>query len=160
MCKGEHFRCSVSSFSLTSFPPTLWILLTLQYADGGCPCPDGQKRCGAGEFVWMLRSVRNTPYTLLGLNILLDPTFDYLGWCAMECCDVDEESCYEYDHGYSKPLTKQYCKSVRLVKFIFLFSQHTIRTRCNNLLSRRNFKFIDCRRRLPLPSRSGEVWSG
>jgi hypothetical protein len=26
-----------------------------QIADGGCPCPDGQERCGAGEFSWVRR---------------------------------------------------------------------------------------------------------
>jgi hypothetical protein len=99
-------------------------------------------------------------HDVFGLNILsLDPTFSYIGWCAMECCSSNEETCYEYDDGYSKPFTKQYCKAVRLIKSIFLFPRNTHRTRCKNL-SCRDSNTIDCRRRLPLPKRSGKVWSG
>ena len=57
---------------------------------------------------------------IFSLNILsLDPMNSYIGWCAMECCDGEEETCYEYDDGYSKPFTKQYCKAVRTVKSIY-----------------------------------------
>ena len=86
----------------------------------------------------------------------LDPLNGYIGWCAMECCDGDEEMCFDYDEGYS-----QYCKAVRLVKFIFLFTPQTNRTRCNNLHDCIcGFKYTDCRRRLPLPNGPGKVWSG
>ena len=57
-----------------------------KFADGGCPCPKGQERCGA------------------------DLKNNIIGWCAMECCDSDtEEICYDYDDGYNKPFTNQYC---------------------------------------------------
>ena len=43
-----------------------------------------------------------------------DPGNNYVGYCAMECCDSKtEEFCYEYDDGYSNPHTNQYCKAVR-----------------------------------------------
>jgi hypothetical protein len=32
---------------------TYLTLYAPQIADGGCPCPDGQERCGAGEFSWV-----------------------------------------------------------------------------------------------------------
>ena len=41
------------------------------YADGGCPCPEGQERCGAYE--------------------------GYAGYCVEPefCCESDEEICYD-----------------------------------------------------------------
>jgi len=42
-----------------------------------------------------------------------DPGNNYVGYCAMECCDSKtEEFCYEYDDGYSNPHTNQYCKAI------------------------------------------------
>jgi hypothetical protein len=50
------------------------------------------------------------------LEVLEDPNlFPDPDWCAMECCGRDEETCYEYDQGYLKPFTKQYCKAVRVL---------------------------------------------
>jgi hypothetical protein len=57
-------------------------------ADGGCPCPEGQERCGA------------------------DLKNNILGWCLMECCSGAEEPCYDYDDGYYKPFTNQYCAAI------------------------------------------------
>jgi hypothetical protein len=50
------------------------------------------------------------------LNICsVDTEHQVSGWCAIECCDsYTEETCYEYDDGYSKPYTNQYCAAVRL----------------------------------------------
>ena len=43
-------------------------------ADGGCPCPEGEERCGANE------------------------ASGYLGYCAKVCCKDSEEICYDnYD---------------------------------------------------------------
>ena len=42
-----------------------------------------------------------------------DPAKNILGWCTKECCDSKtEEFCFEYDDGYSKSYTNQYCKTV------------------------------------------------
>jgi len=58
-------------------------------ATGGCPCPQGQERCGAD---------------LVNNNI---------GWCTIECCDsLTDETCVEYDDGYNKPFTDQYCAAI------------------------------------------------
>ena len=43
--------------------------------DGGCPCPDGEEKCGA------------------------DVDFGWPGYCTALCCDSDEETCY--DENYS-----------------------------------------------------------
>ena len=43
-----------------------------------------------------------------------DPANHVSGWCAIECCDSNYEECYEYDDGYSKQHTNQYCAAVRL----------------------------------------------
>jgi len=42
-------------------------------AEGGCPCPEGQVKCGA------------------------DPEWDYSGYCTDLCCADDEETCYSSD---------------------------------------------------------------
>jgi hypothetical protein len=52
LCKGTLE--SVFAYShriLNSTHPTLY---EPQIADGGCPCPDGQEKCGAGKFGWVL----------------------------------------------------------------------------------------------------------
>eukprot|EP01082_Thalassiosira_pseudonana_P006863 g14965.t1 g14965 contig21:262136-264265(+) len=42
------------------------------YADGGCPCPSGEERCGAYE--------------------------GYLGYCTSVCCPDDSETCFDENH--------------------------------------------------------------
>jgi len=54
-------------------------------ADGGCPCPEGQVKCGSSEY--------------------------YAGYCTALCCDSDSETCYDenWDADSCAPISEGGC---------------------------------------------------
>ena len=70
-------------------------------ADGGCPCPEGQERCGAGK----IRSFLVEKCSFIITNICglpfywtqTDLEICNVGWCTDICCDqFTEETCYDF----------------------------------------------------------------
>jgi len=63
-------------------------VFTKQYckaiSEGGCPCPDGQDKCGA------------------------DPTMNYAGYCTDLCCNPTQELCY----NYTRCTDNEYCAEI------------------------------------------------
>lgn len=61
-CDVDEETCYDDMFNPTSCAPL---------ADGGCPCPEGQEKCGA------------------------IPAWNFTGYCTAVCCAADEETCYD-----------------------------------------------------------------
>ncbi|KAL7489517.1 hypothetical protein ACHAW6_015194 [Cyclotella cf. meneghiniana] len=66
-----HFRLKQEFWNIVSCAP---------YAEGGCPCPSGQKRCGATDY--------------------------FIGYCASLCCDPKtQHSCWEMTKNFTFDVT-------------------------------------------------------
>ena len=67
--------CCDDTMEETCYDETYSPVSCAKIADGGCPCPEGQEKCGA------------------------DVEFGWAGYCTELCCGADEEACY--DENYS-----------------------------------------------------------
>ncbi len=69
-------------------------------ADGGCPCPEGQIKCGATKgYAGMCGSclILVFDHRVYGILSLL-PVYFHIGYCTSVCCDPSiEETCIDFD---------------------------------------------------------------
>ncbi len=68
------------------------------FADGGCPCPEGTERCGAGKVLFSTQANYRTliAYAIFSFSNQSDLDNNIVGWCDFICCDTaTEEMCYD-----------------------------------------------------------------
>lgn len=72
--------------------PAVWDVWCADVADGGCPCPDGEVKCGVSEY-----------------------DGGYSGHCATLCCGEGEQTCYDekYDPSHCASVADGGCSCPR-----------------------------------------------
>ena len=100
---------------------TIWLKMfgiDPQYTDGGCPCPQGQEKCAAGEWDVQHKPKLYGPNTDSCAHTLSDPLNGIASYCAIVCCDsIKEQICIDYDEdGY----VNQYCAAVSVWSHLHL----------------------------------------
>ena len=93
------------------------------YSDGGCPCPEGENKCGGTDW-WRSCSAlccEEDEETCYNENwtpseckpiaeggcdcpagetkCYAEPEWNNPGWCVSVCCTDEQEACYDYDTG-------------------------------------------------------------
>ena len=127
--------------SMSTSPPN-FVSNHKQLSDGGCPCPEGQKKCDAGMCDMIHIYHHWWPFSLLLLSFtapISSPTLlcisdPWIGmtsyYCAMVCCNIiTEETCSYYDKDgnfgqYCALVSTYYYFHVHLFVSLFLWVQH------------------------------------
>jgi hypothetical protein len=82
-------------------------------ADGGCPCPDGYQKCGAGKIrclPWQIAVHSLVTFCVLSIfPNQSDLDNGIVGYCSDICCNAaSHETCYDWARGAFKP----YCAEI------------------------------------------------
>lgn len=147
LCSGEEesysldLHWSLHILSMRTSPPN-FVSNHKQLSDGGCPCPEGQKKCDAGmcDVIHIYHHWWPFPQLLLSLTApISSPTLlcisdPWIGmtsyYCAMVCCNIiTEETCSYYDKDgnlgqYCALVSTYYYFHVHLCVSLFLWVQH------------------------------------
>ena len=126
----------------------LFVTSNSQIAEGGCPCPTGQTKCGASKFVRFSSVGSREENNLFSLFFFAqsDLTTNYPGYCTDVCCDfIEQETCYD-------PPSCAPVSIPKLLRLVCIHYSHFLST-----LAFRHVNAADFIWRLPLSNRSDEV---